>query len=872
MKASRILIVEDELILADDIAHLLKSWGHEVVSIVSSGEEAIRKADETCPDLVLMDIVLEGQMDGIEAAGYIKSQVEAAIVYLTAHSKKDLFERAKITEPFGYLSKPVSPEELEGTVEMALYKHKMEKQLRENEEKFRAVFENSFDAMLLTESDGQVLEANSAAARMLGRTKEELYRIGLDDFVDVSDPRLTAALEERDRTGRFMGELYLKRNDGAPFPAEVSSVVFLDSKGEKRVCDVVRDITGRKLSDEALKESEERYRKLVDLAPDGIHVSVGEIFAFANDAMAGILGVKRPDDLVGRNIFDFVHPDYCGVVRDRFKRIMSDGIPLVTEEKYVRPDGTEVEVEVAATRLTYQGRQAAQVVVRDITYRKRAEEALRESQEKYRMVVENANEAIVVARNGFATFANGKAEEIIGCSAETLRSVPFNEFIHPNDRESVTRCYHRRLSGESVSSPTCFRVIHSDGSAKWVEQRAVLINWEDCPATLNFLYDITERKKIEEELIKLEKLQSVGLLAGGIAHDFNNILTAIMGNISLAKVCTFPGDKIHERLSLAEKSCLRAQGLTKQLLTFSSGGAPVTKVSDIAGVAKGGCIAALCGSDVACEFNFPDDLWLAQVDEGQISQVFGNLLLNAIQAMPGGGSVCVTGCNVTVTEEDRLPIDPGDYLRVSVADQGIGISREHITRIFDPYFTTKCEARGLGLATAYAIINRHGGMITVDSRLEVGTTFHVYLPASKNGVQAQTDLDDLPVFGKGRVLIMDDEEPIRRLAQDVLSFLGYEVAVAEHGEQAISLYAKAKDSSDPFDVVILDLTVPGGMGGIEVVKALREVDPDIKAIVSSGYSSDPVMADHRKHLFQGVVSKPYTVRELSQVLKRVIEE
>ncbi len=295
------------------------------------------------------------------------------------------------------------------------------------------------------------------------------------------------------------------------------------------------------------------------------------------------------------------------------------------------------------------------------------------------------------------------------------------------------------------------------------------------------------------------------------------------------------------------------------------------KAADISKVAREGCAAALWDSTVACELDFPNDLWWAEVDEGQISQVFGNLVLNAIEAMPNGGSICVSGRNVRVTEDDKLPIVPANYLRVSVQDQGIGLSPEHLTKIFDPYFTTKNKGSGLGLATAYAIIKRHGGLITVNSQLNVGTTFSVYLPASQNKGHFQTDADTLPVFGKGRVLLMDDEEPIRRLAKDLLSFLGYDVSVAEHGEQAISMYTSAKSSSDPFDVIILDLSVAGGMGGAQVIKALRQMDPDVKAIVSSGYSSDPVMADYKKHLFDGVVAKPYTVRELSEVLKRVIQ-
>jgi two-component system, cell cycle sensor histidine kinase and response regulator CckA len=746
MTASKILIVEDELLLADDIAQLLKGLGHEVVSIVSSGEEAIKKADETCPDLVIMDIVLSGQIDGIEAAGCIKSQVETGIVYLTAHSKKDLFERAKLTEPFAYLSKPVSPEELEGTVEMALYKHKMEKRLRENEEKFRAVFENSFDAMILTEIDGKILEANSAALRMLTRTKEEIIREGVASFVDMSDSRLNAVRTELDKKGRFIGELYFKRKNGAPFPVEVSSVVFLDSKGDKKVCNITRDITQRK----------------------------------------------------------------------------------------------------------------------------QAEEALLESQEKYRLVVENTREAIAVAQEGLTKFTNSRVEELIGYPHEALRHRPFLEFIHPEDRDKLEQRSRRQPSGAAPCS-SCFRVIHKDGSTKWVEHSAVPVNWEGLPATLNFMNDITEKRKVEEELVKLDKLQSVGLLAGGIAHDFNNILTAILGNISLAKVSAISGDRVTERLSLAEESCLQAQNLTQQLLTFSSGGAPVTTVSDVSKIVREGCIEALWDCNANCTFDFSDDFWTAEVDGGQISQVFGNLTLNAIQAMSGGGLIRVTGRNVVLRENGSPLLPSGRYLKISLEDHGSGISSDHITRVFDPYFTTKNKGSGLGLATAHAIIQRHGGIITVASQVNIGTTFHVYLPASEKDIQTETNSEDSPAFGTGRVLLMDDELPIRRLAEDLLSFLGYQVAVAEHGEEAIKLFTESKECGNPFDIVILDLTIVGGMGGIDAIKALRQIDPGIKAIVSSGYSSDPVMGEYGKYQFDGVVAKPYTVSELSRVIKKVIE-
>ncbi|MGO9568167.1 MAG: ATP-binding protein [Desulfomonilaceae bacterium] len=384
--------------------------------------------------------------------------------------------------------------------------------------------------------------------------------------------------------------------------------------------------------------------------------------------------------------------------------------------------------------------------------------------------------------------------------------------------------------------------------------------------------EIVERQRAEEELLKVAKLESIGVLAGGIAHDFNSILTAIQGNISLAKLASKPRDKVYKWLAEADKASTRAKDLTQQLLTFSRGGEPVKKDCDIAGIVKESCEFALRGSSVRCEFSIPEHVWTVNADEGQISQVVSNLVINAHQAMPQGGIIDVRVGHSEVGPEQGLPIPAGDYVRISIEDHGCGIPEENLLKIFDPYFTTKKKGSGLGLATSYSIIKKHDGLIAVDSAPGLGATFDVYLPRSYDEVAATEALKRKLVTGSAKILLMDDEQTIGELAKEMLSMLGYRVDVANEGSKAVELYWKARKVSDPYDLLILDLTVPGGMGGKEVIEILGKSDPQIRAIVSSGYSNDPIMANHRKHGFTGVVSKPYTVQELSGAVSQALME
>jgi PAS domain S-box-containing protein len=379
--------------------------------------------------------------------------------------------------------------------------------------------------------------------------------------------------------------------------------------------------------------------------------------------------------------------------------------------------------------------------------------------------------------------------------------------------------------------------------------------------------EMEQRKQFEEELFRGRKLESLGVLAGGIAHDFNNFLTIISGNIALAKMYLQPADSICEVLEQAAVACKRATSLAAQLLTFGRGGAPVRRPTPLAGVVKDAVDLARAGAHVTINLDMHRDLWSAEIDTEQISQALHNILLNARQAMPEGGIIEVCAKNVTF-EADSLPLHTGRYVMISVRDHGCGIASEDLPRIFDPYFTTKRGGSGLGLATVHAIVAKHGGHITVQSLLNLETTVSIYLPSCAAAQLPESAIGQKLETGSGRILVMDDEEALRNLLAEILRRLGYEVECAREGGEAIELYQKAKASGLSFDVVLIDLTVPGGMGGKELAARLREIDDSVKLIVSSGYYHTPIMSEYRRYGFDDVISKPWTPVELSQVLRR----
>ncbi|MCB2182726.1 MAG: PAS domain S-box protein [Desulfobulbaceae bacterium] len=496
---------------------------------------------------------------------------------------------------------------------------------------------------------------------------------------------------------------------------------------------------------------------------------------------------------------------------------------------------------------------------------------LEESEKKFRTFFDNASDAIIIYDlDGKLIEVNKVTCDKLGYSRDELLAMNPGEIV----AERFAPLIGNRIRSIVHSHEKFFETAHvsRDGKEIPIELSCKLIHHNSQPAILGIARDITERKKVEKELLKVRKLESVGILAGGIAHDFNNILTAIIGNINLATFMVDPEDDVHKLLQDAEKASVRAKDLTRQLLTFSKGGEPVKKIASIAEIIKESADFILRGSNVKCRYHIPDDLWPVEIDTGQMSQVIQNFILNSSQAMPQGGIIDITCRNMAGDATHPLPVCRQDTIRIEIKDQGTGIPEKIIENIFDPYFSTKQTGSGLGLAVTNSIVSKHGGHITVKSEQDIGTTFTIFLvamPQKKLEKKANKQKGD--ARAQGKVLVMDDDQAVRGIVQRMLTRLGYEVVLAEDGEKAIRFYKEHLESDTPFDISIFDLTIPGGMGGKEAIVKILDMNPLAKVIVASGYSNDPVMANYEKYGFAGVITKPFRLDDIIHILKTTLE-
>jgi PAS domain S-box-containing protein len=790
-----------------------------------------------------------------------------------------------------------------------------EEALRKSEERLRAAGKAAYDLIYEWDVASDALEWFGDIDGLLGYRKGEKSR-DIKMWLDLIHPedkvKLGNAVElHRTSTEPIKYEYRVRQKDGTYRHWKDHGLPLFDDKGRPyKWIGVCTDITEHKQAEEKIRESEEKYRVLVENAGEVILVAQDGCLKFVNRRVFDLLGY-RPEELEGKPFADYIHPEDRKTVVERFvKRLEGEDLPHVYPFRIIDKTGENRWVEVDAVRIEWEGKPATLNFLADITERKRAEDVTRvnlvlqrlrneilemESEESWFNVLDCFHHEL----NGLIQY-HGCGINIVDRENKNFFSYHITpsgpqqgdvtEFLPPalqyamETQASVYRrnraemtAYEDHLGFERNS---VVDVPFAAGTIAISSDREDAFSEADIQVMEQFgqvmseahrrLVDITERKRLEEEVQKVQNLESLGLLAGGIAHDFNNILTGVTTNLALLQYLLDKGSEEYEITIEAGQAAARIKDLTQQLMTFSKGGAPVKETASLDKLIRETTDLLLHGSNIQPVFHFADDLLSADIDTGQIGQVIQNLVLNADQAMPNGGMLKISAGNVEVEEEDESPLISGWCVKVSVADQGIGIPENILDQVFDPYFSTKATGHGLGLSICYSIIRRHSGHITVSSEVGVGTAFEFYLPASEKEATAVTEQETKLSVGTGRILLMDDEETIHRTVGRTLKLLGYEVGSVYEGDEALRAYKASIEQGSPYDVVIMDLTIPGGMGGKEAVGKLRQIDPQARVIVSSGYANDPVMADYEDYGFAGRVAKPVVIKELADVVKRIL--
>ncbi len=630
----------------------------------------------------------------------------------------------------------------------------------------------------------------------------------------------------------------------------------------------------RKKAEKAFRVSEDIYRSTFDAVPDAItiaRIEDGRCME-VNEYFSRITGYSR-QEVLGKTPFDlniYVDPED----RDCFVQILKEkGEVNSFELRWRRKDGKILNILLSARPLQYGREECLIAISTDITKRKIAEEVLRESEEKYRVLIDNANDAIFIAQDEVIKFPNLRTVQLLGMSAEELSITPFVDLVHPNDKAIVIKRYKKRLEGVALPQTYTYRFLHRNRGEVWVDLNTVLITWEDRPAILCFMRDITEQKRLEAQLLYAQKMESIGTLAGGVAHNFNNLLMGIQGNISLMLTETNSTDPHHVRLKSVEKLVQSASKLTGQLLGYARGGAyevkPISlnqlveETSETFGITK---------KETTIHKELDKELSTIKADQGQIEQVLLNLYVNASDAMPLGGDLFLRTMNATHKEMKGRPYKAktGSYVLLIVTDTGTGMDKKTMEQIFDPFFTTKglANGTGLGLASVYGIIKAHGGYIDVFSEKGHGSTFKIYLPASKEKEANENKLPGKIVKGTETILFVDDEPMVIDVGELMLKKLGYKVLLARGGQEAIKMYKKNKDK---IDLIILDMVMPD-IGGGETYDSIKEINPNIKAILSSGYSVDGQAREILARGCNGFIQKPFDLKALSYKIREILDE
>jgi PAS domain S-box-containing protein len=747
-------------------------------------------------------------------------------------------------------------------------------ELARSEEKYRTLAESSPEMVYLIDRDGFVQYVNSSGSKMFHVPADRIAGRHLKDLypAPVAAKHL-AAIDRIIKTGKSISSEMQEPFPGGMCWIDARLSPVRDGSGEiVGVLGLSQDITERKRLEQELKSSVELYHDLVETAQDLIWQCDAEgRYTYLNPAWESVFGYKV-EEMLGRKFTDFQSEKQTQRDMLEFSQLMHAGMTMGYETVHRAKDGRDIHLVFNAKYIKDDN--GALVGTRgtayDISERKKAEQALRQSEVRFRSLFSNMAEGvalheIIVDKNGVPVNYrivdfNQQYEKILGVKRENMIGKLATEAYGTAEPPYLLEFCTPGLTGIPAHLETYFQPMdkYFDISiAPWGEMGFATI-----------FTDSTHRKKLEEELLRKQKIEALSVLAGGIAHDFNNLLAGVFGFMDLARETMRPGDPAVGYLGKAFIAFDRAKALSRQLLTFSKGGSPVKKPLMVADLLRECCNLSLSGSNVRCAFSLQDRISVIEADQHQLSQVFSNIMINARQAMPDGGTLTISVENQSLSGSHGIPLPQGTYVRISFKDEGVGIPEKILDKIFDPFFTTKQQGSGLGLAISYSIIKRHGGHIEAASQPGAGSTFTIWLPASDKAVASDSGtLDETSLKGTARILVMDDEPGIRDMATHMLKTYGYSVVTVADGKEAIEKYRSALAAKTPFDLVILDLTVPGGMGGQKAIKELKKVDPHVTACVTSGYADNEILSDPVAHGFVAMIAKPYRTVDLLKTVK-----
>ncbi|MHA2252025.1 MAG: PAS domain S-box protein [Candidatus Kariarchaeaceae archaeon] len=762
---------------------------------------------------------------------------------------------------------------------------KAERQLEESEEKFRRISENSLLGVAIMQ-DNQLTYVNQTCCDIYGQTKNEFMSVPVEEIIKIIHPddrgfvlnQISKKIAGHEDVVENYPYRVIHKNGEVRWVEIFSQTVSY--KGRNAVFSSVIDITDKKNAEAKLEESEEKFRLLFENSFDPIFWVNAEdgIIINCNKAATRTLEMTK-DEIIGE-LHTIIHPPRLHeqsraafVEQVNAKTDFSSQTSLYTITKKVIP------VHLTSATISIGDQLIVQDIYRDITEIKLAEEKLRESQRMLNLAQNIAGigswEWDILTDEVNWSDALYHLFGIDKTNFMYHRNFVAEKLVHPADRDAYNKKMQTWVRSviktkKNITKILEFRIIRNNEVKRIRMDGSFIFENGEPVKMIGTFQDITESKKEEAERLKIQKIESLSLLAGGIAHDYNNILVGILGNVNLLQYNPNLDNDMQSSLQDIEKATIRANDLTKQLLTFSKGGVPVKAPAHISEIVQDSVSLIMRGSKSRYELHVEDNLPVVEVDVGQISQMINNIIINAKQAMPNGGLLKIVAKTTTITPEKSVPLANGDYIKISIKDQGMGIPREIQDKIFDPYFTTKTSGIGLGLATSYSIAKQHEGLLRFKAKDNEGTTFMIYLPVSDKQVIPKSVISDHKKEYSGRVLIMDDDQMVQKTLSKILHSRGFSVDNAYNGEECIELYRKGLSSNNHYLFLVMDLTIPGGMGGKEAIQLIKNIDPNVKAIVSSGYSTDPIFANFQDYGFSAVLSKPYKISQLFDVINEIL--